>query len=524
MGILNAALSEKLQLDANLTLEKTVTKVRHSEAIKQHQSILRDFPQSQVAEQVAAVSHQHKSQERTEKGKEQDGQIGRGHKSIDSKSCSWCGNSHAHSREQCPAKHATCYGCGKQGQLRNVCRSSKGHNTIKGIFLGTLTNKQQSRSDPWRQTLLLNDKPIYFKLDTGADVTVISTTLLEKIHKCFGPLQPATKILHGPNSERLPVQGLFMGKIRHGDTEVTEEVPRAYLPLLGWPAIESLGLLQRVNTVMNTNTEQIVKQYPNLFDGLGKLEGNYTICMEEGAKPFAVTTPRRVAIPLLPQVKTELERMEQLKVISRIEEPTDWCAPMVVVPKANGTVRICVDLTKLNESVRRERHPLPAIEQILAQLTGAQQFSKLDANSGFWQIPLSPESARLTTFITPFGRFHFNRLPFGITSAPEHFQRRMSTILNGLDGVVCLMDDVLIHGKTQAEHDQRLHSVLHRLQITGLTLNKEKCEFKTQIKFLGQLINSQGIQPDPDKVKAILHVPEPINTGDIRRFLGMVNQ
>ena len=88
-----------------------MTEVRHSEAIKQHQSILRDFPQSQVAEQVAAVSHQHKSQERTEKGKEHDSQIGRGHKSIDSKSCSWYGNSHAHSREQCPAKHATCYGC-----------------------------------------------------------------------------------------------------------------------------------------------------------------------------------------------------------------------------------------------------------------------------------------------------------------------------------------------------------------------------------------------------------------------------
>ena len=136
--------------------------------------------------------------------------------------------------------------------------------------------------------------------------------------------------LHGPNSERLPVQGRFSGKLRHGDTEVRDEVyvvPGAHLPLLGWPAIESLGLLKRVNTVLNSNTEQIVQQYPNLFEGLGKLEGDYTICLEEGAKPFAVTTPRRVAIPLLPQVKTELERMEHLKVISRIEEPTEWCAP-----------------------------------------------------------------------------------------------------------------------------------------------------------------------------------------------------
>ena len=96
---------------------------------------------------------------------------------------------------------------------------------------------------------------------------------------------------------------------------------------------------------------------------------------------------------------------------------------MVVVPKLNGKVRICVDLTRLNESVKRERHPLPAVDQTLAQLAGANVFTKLDANSGFWQIPLAPSSALLTTFITPFGQFCFHRMPFGISSAPEHFQR-----------------------------------------------------------------------------------------------------
>ena len=141
-------------------------------------------------------------------------------------------------------------------------------------------------------------------------------------------------------------------------------------------------------------------------------------------------------------MKEELERMEAMGVISKVDEPTDWCAGLVVVPKSNGQVRICVDLTKLNESVCRERHLLPSVEQILAQLEGAKVFSKLDANSGFWQIELAPESAKLTTFISPFGRFCFNRLPFGITSAPDHFQKRMSSILAGLDGVVCLIDGV----------------------------------------------------------------------------------
>ena len=146
------------------------------------------------------------------------------------------------------------------------------------------------------------------------------------------------------------------------------------------------------------------------------------------------------------------------------------------VPKSEDHVRICVDLTRLNESVCRERYLLPVVEQILAQICGAKYFSKLDANSGFWQIPLSPESSLLTTFITPFGRFCFRRLPFGITT---HFQKRMSSILDGIEGVLYLMDDILIHGRTQEEHDVRLHQTLKKIQAAGLTLNKDKlCIFK----------------------------------------------
>ena len=132
--------------------------------------------------------------------------------------------------------------------------------------------------------------------------------------------------------------------------------------------------------------------------------------------------------------------MESMDVITRVSEPTDWCSGMVVVPKANGKVRICVDLTKLKQNVKRESHILPSVEDTLAQLKDAHLFTKLDANSGFWQIPLTKESSMMTTFITPYGRYRFNRLPFGISSAPEHFQRRMYEILEGLTGLVCLMD------------------------------------------------------------------------------------
>ena len=144
--------------------------------------------------------------------------------------------------------------------------------------------------------------------------------------------------------------------------------------------------------------------FPQLFQGLGRMQGEYSIHLKEGAVPFALTTPWRVAILLMESIQAELQKMERLGVIIRIETPTKWCAGMVVVPKANKCVWICIDLTKLNENVCRERHPLSAVEQILAQIAGAYVFSKLDANSRFWHIPLSPESAPLTTFITPFGR------------------------------------------------------------------------------------------------------------------------
>lgn len=138
-------------------------------------------------------------------------------------------------------------------------------------------------------------------------------------------------------------------------------------------------------------------------------------------------------------------------------------------------MRICVDLTHL-KAVQREIHPIRSVDENLAKLGDSKIFSKLDANTGFWQILLDANSKLLTTFVTPFGRFYFNRLPFGISSAPEIFQRTMSKTLEGLEETLCQIDDVLIHGVDQSEHDGRLRAVLHRLQEAGLTLD-DKCEF-----------------------------------------------
>ena len=165
------------------------------------------------------------------------------------------------------------------------------------------------------------------------------------------------------------------------------------------------------------------------------------------------------------------------------------------------------------------------VDVTLAQLSGAEVFSKLDTNSGFWQVPLAKESRLLTTFITPHERFCFNKLPFGIISAPEHFQHRMSEILDGLSGVVCHVDDVLVSGKDQKEYDSRLNTVLQRIQAAGLTLNRGKCQFSCpKIVFLSHAIDANGISADPQKTEAIRKMKPPTTVTELRRFMGMVNQ
>ena len=166
----------------------------------------------------------------------------------------------------------------------------------------------------------------------------------------------------------------------------------------------------------------IPEQYPARFTGTFK-GSSYEIKLKPNAKPCAFFTPRNVPLPLRKKVQEELTCMASLGVNSQVEVPTPWCAGMVVVPKKSGSVRICVDFGPLNDNVLREVHPLPKVDKTLAQLAGVTVFSKLDANCAFWQIPLEESSRHLTAFITSFGCYCFNKLSFGISSAPEHFQR-----------------------------------------------------------------------------------------------------
>ena len=139
--------------------------------------------------------------------------------------------------------------------------------------------------------------------------------------------------------------------------------------------------------------------------------------------------------------------------ITKVTEPTDWVSSMVTAVR-NGKLRICSDPKDLNKAIRREHYPIPTVEEVVASMPGAKVFSKIDAKSGFLQIKLDYESSLLTTFNSPIGRYRWLRLPFGMKSAPEIYQRIMDEMLDDIDGARAIMDNILIAGKTPQEHDR----------------------------------------------------------------------
>ena len=156
----------------------------------------------------------------------------------------------------------------------------------------------------------------------------------------------------------------------------------------------------------------------------------------------------------------------------------------------------------------REHFQLLTIEDIISRLTGAKIFSKLDANCGYWQVPLDTYSQLLTAFNSPFGRYCFQRMPFGIKSAQEVFQKRISQVFGDLPGVKSDIGDILVWETIWAEHDKHLEAVLRHCETVNLTLNKEKCKFGVaKVTYIGHVLTPEGVHPDPEKVNAIQNMP-----------------
>lgn len=473
IGIRDEQLSERLQTEPELTLTKAERFIRQRAAVTQQQQLLKSPADSQL--QLASMSKQPRVTNANKKPPTQQSSRNVSSQRAKVHKCRRCGKD-LHPIQQCPARDSQCRKCNRKGHFTSKCLSKTvaevtmqmDNLTTTGesshpdepfdsdfVFLNTIEGNGNSKDigTSWNVVITIENTQISFKVDTGAEVTAMSESAWLNLQNTF-QLGKTKQKIYGPDHLPLDVVGVADLPMSFKGNTCTQPVfiiRNLRNNLLGLPAIKLLQILPRQ---LDTIGQSIPDQFPNFFNGLGNMKGHYSIKLKPGAKPFALYTPRSIPLPLRDKVQTELTRMEQMGVISKVQTPTPWCAAMVVVPKANGGVRICVDLKPLNQSVLREVHPLPKVETTLAQLSGATVFSKIDTNSGFWQIPLDPASRLLTTFLTPFGRFCYNKLPFGITSAPEHFQRRMNNILEGLPGVVCHIDDILIFGKDQQEHDE----------------------------------------------------------------------
>ncbi|UYV60281.1 K02A2.6-like [Cordylochernes scorpioides] len=531
VGVKNFNLSEKLQLESELTLEKAIQIVRQSESVKNQQKEIRQDTENRNVDVIDRKGGRNGTifqKTRMKSTKTYNSNFPKNPQG-------WSSNernvnvSDVDITKDIRKNNVLLRMLFATSAERKVCHTK----TVQEVsssqnyaFTG-IVGMQENAEDKWCEVIKVNDQPIKFKIDTGADVSVMPEGIYLQ-HFGYLKTEKADKNLFAV-SKKIEVNGMFQAFLESKRQKCEESiyiVKGVARPLLSCRASEILGLVRRINIVEDhapTKLDPMLK-FPKLFTGLGKIDIPYEIKLKEGAKPYSIYTPRRVPIPLMKELQMELERMTANGVIEKVEGSSEWCSPMVLVAKPSGKLRICVDLSILNKNILREIHPIPVVEHTLAQLKGAKLFTKLDANSGFWQIPLSSESSALTTFITPFGRFRFKRLPFGISSAPEIFQRRMGQILEGLEGTLCHMDDIMVYGSCQEEHDKRLEKVLTRVSKSGLTLNKDKCKFAvTTIKFLGHQIGPNGIQVDPKRKRAILEFPKPRSVKELKQFLGMVN-
>ena len=560
LGIKDRDLTKKLQLETDLTLKKAIDLSRHYEMVT-----------SQVSEQKESIDHM--KVDRTERSQLPNiDQLRRGRRGINQKtqerpdfenndwydsrprplnsnitSCGNCGYDHVKGR--CPAFNKECNYCHSFNHFARVCRKksqkptySRGQSSLRRVEeqfnhgeldIPSITSDQTKSVDgvqkepPWTVNLTLNSKSIPLKIDTGADVSVISS-------QTYNEMNPKPKLKKPDVTLKSPggiakCKGRFTSVVEFNGTQHEIEfyiVEGQTDNLLSREASKEMNLVQRLNSCLSDNKKPAYINpavFGPLTDEPVKSEP-VKICLTDKYEPYTVNTARRIPIPLLEKVKQELNRLKEKNIIEEIHEPTDFCAGMVPVPKKTGDVRICADYKKLNVAIKRERYLIPTLDDVLYKLKGSKVYSKLDAVSGFHQLKLDDNSAKLTTFITPFGRYYYKRLPFGISSAPEIFQRTMETILEGQNNVICYFDDILVYSDNEQDHKIHLQQTVDKLNNANLKLNEEKCEFfKDEIEFLGFVINEHGSKPDPKKIMAIQQMPEPSNLDDVRRLLGMVN-
>jgi hypothetical protein len=294
---------------------------------------------------------------------------------------------------------------------------------------------------------------------------------------------------------------------------------------------EKANLKEVVNSLeyLNYNDKekllQLLTNYETIFDGtLGDWKCRpVSLELKPGATPYAA---KPFPVPKIheAQLKKEIERLVRLGVLVK-DSDSPWSAPTFIIPKKDGTVRFVVsDFRQLNQRLLRKPYPIPNIGDLLAKLEGFTFATAIDLNMGYYNIRLTPDASSLCTIVTPWGKYKYLRLPMGVSCAPDIFQDRINDLLGDLEFVRAYLDDLLVLTKGSFEdHLKDLEVVLQRLRDAGLKCNAPKCSFaKQELEYLGYIITSEGIKPDPKKIEAILALERPKTVKDVRHLLGMV--
>lgn len=271
---------------------------------------------------------------------------------------------------------------------------------------------------------------------------------------------------------------------------------------------------------------QVLRKHKQIFQGMPKglppkRSVDHKIELEAGSKPpFG---PIYHMSPLeLEEAKKQLTDLLERGLIQPSKSP--YGAPILFVRKANGKLRMCVDYRALNKLTVKNRYPLPRIDELLDRLHGASVFTKLDLQSGYWQIRIAEEDIPKTAFRTRYGHYEWRVMPFGLTNAPATFQALMNDVLRPfLDSfVIVYLDDILIFSKTPEEHLEHVNKVLTALKKARLFAGLDKCAFAMkEVTFLGHIVSGDGIKMDPKKVEAVREWPAPRNVTEVRSFLGL---
>ncbi|CAH2088405.1 unnamed protein product [Euphydryas editha] len=456
--------------------------------------------------------------------------------------CSRCGyNAHILPNQECPAKRKKCNSCGKQGHFSVKCRIRPQKRKLDSQ---KEEDRKHKRNRDERKINSIEEENIHyifnvnddatiectlggiklrFLIDSGCKLNIITDKTWEMLKQKRVNISNYTKgsdkILYPYGSKTpLDVKGTFQTTFETNGQSVRAVVyvvNGGSRDLLGKETAIGLGVL-RLGTGVHEIT-QTCKPFPKFKDVLVEIP------VDETCKP--VSQPyRRIPIPIEKKVEQKIQELLDSDIIEEVHGPSPWISPVVPILKDNDDLRLCIDMRRVNLAILRENHPLPCMDSLLPKIKKAKYFSKLDIKNAFHQVEIHPNSRYLTTFITSKGLYQYKRLMFGITCAPELFQKILERMLTGLNGVVNFIDDILVYGENEKQHDERLQSVMKTLRENDVLLNEAKCVYKIQkINFLGHELTPDGVKPLKKYVTSIEEFRVPKTIEELQSFLGLVN-